>query len=290
MTMNPRIALFAAPLWLATGCDATTPSNMNSGLCQLTDATSPTASVSPSGCAILNRDRSACDAERKAAGFSGFWLKFSCRVKLGKTTGATPYIQATADGLPDYKSNYFASTDPCYDPTTASGHVHNPNSIATKSYVVQFPLTPSGASQAMTGAVVGLSINGVPVFGNFAAPGDDIFREATTFDTCGAHPTPTSAYHYHSEPYSISYDDSNFIGVLRDGSPIYGRRDPDGTLPTLDTTGGHTGVTVDSPSTPIYHYHVNEQTSTTAGTAGQKQWFLTKGSYHAAPAPCTTCM
>lgn len=289
MNAYTRIALLAAPLWLVAGCDAST-GGTDSGQCQLTSATTATAKVSPSGCAILSRDTSACDAERKAAGFSGFWLKFSCRVKLAKTSGATPYIQATADGLPDYKSNYFATSDPCYDPSQASGHVHNPNSIASKSYVVQFPQTPSGTSQPMTGAVVGLSINGVPVFGNFAAPGDDIFREAMTFDTCGAHPTPTSAYHYHSEPYSISYDDANFIGVMRDGSPIYGRRDPDGSLPTLDTTGGHTGVTVDSPSAPIYHYHVNEQTSTTAGTAGQKQWFLTKGSYHSTPAPCSTCM
>ncbi|HNI61326.1 MAG TPA: YHYH protein, partial [Pseudomonadota bacterium] len=122
------------------------------------------------------------------------------------------------------------------------------------------------------------------------APGDDIYREAMTFDRCGAHPTPTSAYHYHSEPYSISYNDSNFIGVMRDGYPIYGRKDPDGTIPTVDATGGHMGVTVDSPSTAVYHYHVNQQTSTTAGTAGQMQWFITKGSYHGTPAPCSTCM
>ncbi len=70
----------------------------------------------------------------------------------------------------------------------------------------------------------------------------------------------------------------------------FGRKDPDGTLPTLDGSGGHTGVTVDSPTAPVYHYHTNEQTSTTAGTAGQKSWFLTKDRYHSTPAPCSTCM
>ena len=58
----------------------------------------------------------------------------------------------------------------------------------------------------------------------------------------------------------------------------------------LDGSGGHTGVTVDSPTAPVYHYHTNEQTSTTAGTAGQKSWFLTKDRYHSTPAPCSTCM
>ena len=56
------------------------------------------------------------------------------------------------------------------------------------------------------------------------------------------------------------------IGVLLDGYPVYGRRDPDQSLPTLDAFGGHTGFTVDSPSTAVYHHHLNEQTSTHAGT------------------------
>lgn len=277
-------SVLATTLSLASGC-GTTPSSMNSTLCQLTNSTSATATMNPNGCAVLSRDTSACAAERQAAGLSGYWLKFSCRVKLTKQSTA---VQIESDGLPDYKSNYFASTDPCHESYT--GGVQNPNTIATKSYVVPIPLTPNATAQTMTGAVVGMAINGVPVFSNFAAPGDDIYREAMTFDRCGAHPTPTSAYHYHSEPYSISYNDSNFIGVMRDGYPIYGRKDPDGTTPTVDATGGHMGVTVDSPSTAVYHYHVNQQTSTTAGTAGQMQWFITKGSYHGSPAPCSTCM
>lgn len=285
LTLPRWIAL--GPVALALGCDPS-PAGMNSGLCQLTDSTTASATVNPAGCAVLSRDTSACEATRKAAGLSGYWLKFSCRVKLTKVSGGAPSIQAESDGLPDYKSNYFAATDGCYESYT--GGVQNPNRIATKNYMVQFPITPSGASQPFAGAVLGLALNGVPIFGNFAAPGDDIYKEAMTFDRCGAHPTPTSAYHYHSEPYPISYNDSNFIGVLRDGSPVYGRKDPDGTLPTLDASGGHTGVTVDSPTAPVYHYHTNEQTSTTAGTAGQKSWFLTKDRYHSTPAPCSTCM
>jgi hypothetical protein len=97
-------------------------------------------------------------------------------------------------------------------------------------------------------------------------------------------------YHYHSEPYSISYNDSNFIGVFRDGYPLYGRKDMDGSTPTVDAYGGHTTVTADSPSTPVYHYHLNLQTSTASTSAGKQEWFLTTGTWRgSATGSCTGC-
>jgi len=125
--------------------------------------------------------------------------------------------------------------------------------------------------------------------GDFAAPGDDIFLEVETFDRCGAHPTQNGTYHYHGEPIALSSDDARFIGVMRDGYPIYGRRDADGSLPTLDEQGGHSAVTADSPDVAVYHYHLNEQVSSAQLTAGQRQWFLTTGTYHGAPAACADC-
>jgi hypothetical protein len=261
----------------------------NGGTCALTANTSATSTVSPSGCPVLTRDTGACEAERKAQGLSGFWLQFSCRVSLASTTtnGVTG-VRAQADGQPDSKSFYFATTDACYE--SYSGSTRNPNQIAAKIYIIDFPGTPDTTAQSMRGnAVVGLALNGVPIYGNFAAPGDDIFTEAKTFDRCGAHPQNTGSYHYHSEPYSLSYDDARFIGVMRDGYPIYGRKDSDGSAPTLDSVGGHTGVTADSPTTPVYHYHVNEQTSTNSGTLGQKQWFLTTGTFRGTPGGCSGC-
>ena len=253
--------------------------------CTLTANTTASATVNANGCAVLVRDTSACNGSRTAQGLTGYWLKFSCRVTLTKSGND---VVAVADGLPDTKSNYFATTDPCYDDFTAN--TQNPNSISSQSYTITFPGSPTTSSQTMNGtAVVGLALNGVPIFGNFAAPGDDIFEEAQTFDRCGAHPQNTGKYHYHSEPYSITQDDFNFVGVMRDGYPIYGRRDPDGTLPTLDTFGGHTGFTVDSPSVAVYHYHVNLQTSTNPGTLGQQQWFLTTGTFRGTPGACTGC-
>jgi hypothetical protein len=251
--------------------------------CTLTENTSATSTVNPAGCAVLSRDTSPCDASRAAAGITGYWRKFSCRVTLSMSASG---VSAQADGRPDYPSNYFATSDACYE--TYTGGIQNPNQIAAQQYTLTFPASPTTTAQSMMGvAVVGLAVNGVPVFGNFAAPGDDIFQEAQTFDRCGAHPQNTGKYHYHSEPYAISYNDANLIGVMRDGYPIYGRKDADGSPPTLDIYGGHTGVTADSPGTPVYHYHVNEQTSTNPGTLGQKQWFLTTGTFRGTPGSCS---
>jgi hypothetical protein len=252
--------------------------------CALVDNTTATSRTNPAGCAVLERDTSSCDAARAAAGLSGMWLHFSCRVTL---TATATTVTATADGQPDYLSNYFAASSPCHEDYT--GAIQNPNTIAAASYTLSFPTTPNTSVASMRGtAVVGLALNGVPIYGNFAAPGDDIFEEARTFDRCGAHPQMAGKYHYHAEPYSISYDDSAFIGVMRDGYAIYGRRDADGSMPTLDNAGGHTGTTPDS-ATPVYHYHVNMQTSTTTGTAGEEQWFLTTGMFAGTPGACTGC-
>jgi hypothetical protein len=255
--------------------------------CLLTANTSATETESPSGCFVLDRDASGCEADRTAAGLSGYWLELSCRVELSATTdGGDSFVRARADGLPDYESNYWDDSDPCWE----DHDPENPNQIAAKDYTIDFPEAADTTSTSMQMiAVVGLSANGVPIFGNFAAPGDDIFTEAQTFDRCGGHPTQNGTYHYHSEPVSLSYDDDRFIGVMRDGYPIYGRRDLDGSLPTVDEYGGHTGTTPHSPSTAVYHYHVNEQTSTNPGTAGEKQWFLTTGTFRGAPGPCTGC-
>jgi hypothetical protein len=236
------------------------------------------------------RDASECAATRIAQGLSGFWLKFSCRVTLTvATNGASEVVIATSDSLPDYKSNYYAPSNVCYEVYT--GAIRNPNSIASQALTVQFPRYPNTTSSPLRSAVVGLALNGVGIFGNYAAGADDIYAEAATFDRCGAHPQGDGLYHYHSEPYAISYDDANFIGVLRDGHPVYGRKDLDGSYPSdLDDYGGHTSATAESESA-VYHYHVNLQTQTdvTKSTYNQQQWFLTKRNYRGSAGACTGC-
>jgi hypothetical protein len=219
-----------------------------------------------------------------AAGLSGFWLAFSCRVTLSVANGT---VTIASDDRPDYVSEYFPTGDACY--ALESGATPNPNKLALHATSMNVPLAPtSSTSAAMSLGTVGMAVDGVAIFDNQAAPGDDIYSEVATFDACGGHPTPNSVYHYHAEPTSISVDDSRLVGVMRDGYALYGRRDADGTLPTLDASGGHTGTTPDS-TTPVFHYHLNKQTSTDPRSAGQSAWFLTTGTYHGAPGTCTGC-
>jgi hypothetical protein len=300
--MISRTALFlSAAVSLTASCTSEpgritlSDSGMDSGSvtngCALTANTTASGVESPNGCAVLTRDTSACAAARSAAGLTGLWLKFSCRVALSVTNvGGVDVVQATSDGRPDYLSNYYASTDPCWESYTDA--IQNPNSIAVKSYIVNFRTLPNTTATSMQGiGVIGMTVSGVPMYANFAAPGDDIYQESMTFDRCAGHPQMSGAYHSHTEPFSISYDDANLIGVMRDGYAIYGRRDSNGTYPTLDVYGGHTAVTADSPSVAVYHYHVSEQTSTSPGTSGMKAWFLAGSSiqWRGAPATCTAC-
>jgi YHYH protein len=248
--------------------------------CALTGNTTPTSTVT-NGCALLARDTSGCMAARTAQSLSGAWLRFSCRVTLTRTTAASgDYVALESDGRPDYQSNYFPSSDPCYSAYTPA--YPDPNQIAAQSLRLEAPLAPSTTNTKMGLGAVGMAVDGVLIFDNQAAPGDDIFTEAGSFDRCGGHPAPGGVYHFHGEPYAISYDDASLIGVLRDGYFVYGRRDADGSLPALDARGGHVAATADS-ATPVYHYHLNQQTSTSAGTMGQMQWFLTTGTYEGAP-------
>src|SRR5205823_6703574 len=136
--------------------------------------------VNSAGCAVRDLDTSSCAAARQAAGLSGFWLHFSCRLPLQKTASA---VRLTTDSLPDYRSNYFATTHPCWESYT--GAVQNPNHIAAQTVTIDFPLAPDLAAQGMAGGTVGVAANGVGIFDNAAAPGDDIYKEVQTFDRCG---------------------------------------------------------------------------------------------------------
>jgi hypothetical protein len=263
----------------APNADAPQSDSAGAG-CALTANTSPSGVVTTT-CELLNRDTSSCEAARRAMGLSGAWLKFSCRVSLtNMAAGATPYVVVAGDSQPDYRSNYFQQPNPCYAAYNVARA--NPNHIVARSVMMRIPLASNMTSTRMGLGPVGIALNGVAIFNNQAAPGDDIFRETGFSDRCAGHPAPDGLYHYHGEPYALSYDDSRLIGVLRDGYFVYGRRDMDGSMPTLDSNGGHVGVTADS-AMPIYHYHVNEQVSTTPGTAGERQWFLTTGSYRGVP-------
>lgn len=271
------ISIALPPLLISCSSDS---SSSASTACTLEDNTTATSTENTYGCALLTRDTSSCESERTAQGLSGFWLNFSCRVTL--TVSGSNVIIAS-DGQPDYKSAYFETTNACYEEFSATGRNPNPNTLGEQNFQVTVPESPATTGgSAMSLGVVGIAANGVAIFSNAAAPGDDIYAEVATFDKCEGHPAGTT-YHYHIEPASLSNSDSAFVGVMRDGFPVYGRFDEGSASPTLDSEGGHTGTTPDS-STPVYHYHVNLQTS-----GSDSAYFITSGTYKGTAGSCSGC-
>lgn len=268
------------------GCDGSesASSGGSSASCTIDDNTTNSGTTSATGCPLLVRDTTSCQASRTAQGLSGFWLKFSCRVTLTKS-GDT--VTITTDAQPDYKSPYYGSTNSCYEALAVSGRAVNPNllSAQTISMTVDYTPTANVAEPTMPGGVVGIALNGVAIFDNEAAPGDSIYEEVETFDKCEGHPNNTSVYHYHTEPSAISNTDDYFVGVMRDGFPIYGRNEFGGGTPTVDAdTQAHSGVTVDSSGASVGHYHIKLQTS-----GPDSAYFLTNGKYYGTAGSCSGC-
>ena len=256
--------------------------------CSYTANTTETSTVNSYGCARLTRDTSSCRATREAAGLSSFWLDFSCAVDLSKS-GST--VTISTEGIPDYKSYYFGSTNACYEDFDISGRDPNPNSLAAVDITMSVPFAPAERLLPKTSTAmgtIGVSVNGVAIFNNAAAGDDNIYDEVATFDQCEGHPAGTT-YHYHIEPPAISNNDSNLIGVMRDGFPVYGKKDANGTFPALDSYGGHTGALPNDTSTTLYHYHLQYLDGEDGDGNFAEAYFLMTDKYYGTPGTCTNC-
>ncbi|MFT3932205.1 MAG: YHYH protein [Chitinophagaceae bacterium] len=186
--------------------------------------------------------------------------KFNSTVTI--STDGT-YITIKSNGLPDHKSPYFATTDSRYEAYNGT-NAHfslNPNRISEQSLTFKIPLNPAEASskQATPLGPIGVSLNGVPLFNQYAGPSQPLTSEINSFDQYNGHPQQTGQYHYHVEPLYITAakGKSSLIGFLLDGYPVYGPVENGTTLVSsnLDAYHGHTSATADYPN-GIYHYHI----------------------------------
>ena len=191
------------------------------------------------------------------------------------TSGSS--ITLKSNGTPDHVSPYWDATNTLYE-AQMSGSTVNPGKIGTQNYAMTIPTNPTEAStkEATTLGAIGMALNGVPIYND--REGGNVPVDAGvlgSFDRAGAHPGPGNTYHYHCTGDFTGNDNANLIGFLRDGFPIYARKDNDGSYPAnLDTNGGHVGTTADF-STPIYHYHASN-----TAYLGSRFYILKAGSYH----------
>lgn len=179
------------------------------------------------------------------------------------------FITIKSTGVPDHKSVYYATSNSLYESfsgSTFGGYTFNknPNSIATQSFTFKIPLNPSVATNhsATPLGAIGVALNGVAIFNQYAGPNQPLTNEVTSFDQYWGHPQLTGTYHYHVEPLyltTVKASKSALLGFLLDGFPVYGPQENNVTVTNamLDAYHGHTSATTDYPN-GIYHYHITD--------------------------------
>lgn len=179
------------------------------------------------------------------------------------------YITIKSNDLPDHVSAYYSTSNSLYQSfsgTTFSGRTFskNPNSIASQTLTFKIPLNPVEASTHASTPLgpIGISLNGVPFFNQYAAMNAPLTNEANGFDQYYGHPQQSGQYHYHVEPLyltTVKATKSSLLGFLLDGFPVYGPEENgvSVTNSNLDAYHGHKHATTEYPN-GIYHYHITD--------------------------------
>ena len=121
-----------------------------------------------------------------------FSKKFSSTVTV-YVDGDFIILKSTA--IPNHKSPYFSKTDSRYEAYngTNTAFAINPNSIQSQSLTFKIPLNPAESSSKVATSLgpMGISINGVPLFNQYAGPNQPLTNEINSFDQYGGHPQQT---------------------------------------------------------------------------------------------------
>ena len=168
----------------------------------------------------------------------------------------------TAD-IPDHKSCYFPMSDSMYEAYNGNNPYFrkNPNHIGEQDLIFRIPLHPKPAAnkQPTPMGPIGISVNGVVFFNQYAAGRSKLDIEINSFDQGDGHPQASNMYHYHLEPTLLTkrLGKDAFLGILLDGYPVYGPEENGKTITDndLDEYHGHFGKTKEFPN-GIYHYHI----------------------------------
>lgn len=139
-------------------------------------------------------------------------------------------------------------------------------------YIPAYPVKTNTKTTTRSLAYWGISLDGFPFAEQPPQSASSIGVAIPSLDACGGHLQPAGPFHYHLVPQVIdnlfdiegidrncSYiaqSSNTILGYTRDGFPMYGYQDSDGTVPTdLDDCQGHTSATAEFPN-GIYHYHI----------------------------------
>jgi len=175
-------------------------------------------------------------------------------------------ITIKTNGVPDHKSVYFQTSNSLYQAfsgTTFDGNTFskNPNTIASQNLTFRIPANPAAATNhaATSLGPIGVALNGVPLYNQYAGPSQPLTNEIASFDQYYGHPQQSGQYHYHVEPLyltTVKSTKSGLMGFLLDGFPVYGPEENSKAVTSdqLDVYHGHSHATTEYPN-GIYHYH-----------------------------------
>lgn len=179
------------------------------------------------------------------------------------------YVVIKSNGRPEHKSPYYLGTQ--WESTLYEAYngpnpnfMLNPNRIAEFSMTFKIPLNPAENTNHPSTPMgpIGIALNGVSFFNQYAAGGAPLTGEINSFEQYGGHPQQQGQYHYHLEPYYLTATkgDSALLGFLLDGFPVYGPAENGETVTNsdLDVYHGHFGIKEDFPQ-GIYHYHITSE-------------------------------
>jgi len=233
--MRMHLGLLGAAVVSVLACSSpTTP----------TDTTSTTTTVTTTN--TTNTNTSALPA---------MYARFQSAVTI-TLDGSTVVLKSNS--TPDHKSPYWGTGSAMYEAPQA-GMTVNPNLIVAQTLTLRVPASPAIAASASDTPLgpIGMAVNGVPLFNQYAAGRQPLTFEIQSFDRYNGHPQQQGQYHYHMEPLWLTGNNgaASLIGVMLDGFPVYGPKETDGSAPSgLDSCNGHTHATADAPN-GVYHYH-----------------------------------
>ena len=171
------------------------------------------------------------------------------------------FVVITSKNVPDHKSPYFGKSSAKYEAYNGSNPLFsiNPNSIVEQQLVLRIPIVQTRLTTPSPTPLgpIGIAINGVAIFNQYAGNAQPLAGEIVSFDQYNGHPSPTGEYHYHVEPlYLTRTSREALVGVLLDGYPVYGPMENGSAVLTgnLDAAHGHVSATKEFPA-GIYHYH-----------------------------------
>jgi hypothetical protein len=233
------------------------------------------------------------------------WIKDNFKCAIGYVSGSSYVFKSK--NVPNTKSYYYtaytnnvaATNYPLYESLPSGNSKAGSNVVASQNLTYTVPATAtkgSGTDSTQGGLVsIGITVNGLAIFNNAAAPPDTLAVEAATFDNFQGHPQSSGVYHHHagvpkvcdnasSTSNSGACSNSALIGIALDGYAIYAQKCDNGTsstsddfTPTLDSLHGHTAVTTHF-STATYHYHYAYDSTATIYTLMGSYFYGNKGS------------